>query len=116
MQACKYCGRIMGDKAVRRHEKVCEMNPAFIKDNEGSLPEEPMESEEPSTETPEPVPDQEQKPAPEPVPIEPPLSPSFPAHMCPDTLVLKENNQMFFKVAGRRIGDVVYIEEVKMLR
>ena len=103
MQACKYCGRVMGDKAARRHEKVCEMNPAIIKDNEG-----------PSTKTP--GRDQEQKPAPEPVPIEPPLSPSFPAHMCPDTLILKENNQMFFQVAGRRIGDVIHIEEVKMLR
>lgn len=42
--------------------------------------------------------------------------PSFPAAMCPDTLVLKENNQMFFRVTGRRIGDVVYIEAVKMDR
>ena len=107
MQACKHCGRIMGDKAVRRHEKVCDMNPAFSKEHEGSLPEEPTEFGDPST---EPVPEQE------PALTEPPSPPSFPAHMCPDTLVLKENNQMFFKVAGRRIGDVVYIEEVKILR
>lgn len=104
MQACKHCGRIMGDKAVRRHEKVCEMNPAFSKEHEGSLPEELKEFEEPPTETLESVSTQ------------PTERPSFPAAMCPDTLILHENRQMYFQVTGRRIGNVIYVEEVKMLR
>lgn len=105
MQTCRYCGRVMGDKACRRHEKVCEKKPnredVQLEQEQAQLRESEAElnTEEPEAEEPEPAP-----------------PPSFPAAMCPDTLVLKENNQMFFKVTGRRIGDVVYIEEVKMDR
>ena len=119
MKACSHCGRIMGDKAVRRHEKVCEKNPAFSQDKEGSIPEKQEEVEiQEEVEAPEEAEDQTiEAPESEPTPAsQPPAPPSFPAAMCPDTLILHENRQMFFQVAGRRIEGKIYIEEVKMLR
>ena len=119
MKACRHCGRIMGDKAVRRHEKVCEKNP---NPDSVDLPEEATSQE--VTDNNELVQEvlgqeeeQEEDLTQEGEPASQPTSPpSFPAAMCPDTLILHENRQMFFQVAGRRIEGKIYIEEVKMLR
>lgn len=131
MQKCKHCGRTMTEKALERHEPLCIANkgsndedsmvPDTILDavpnteqaqqdsiqNEEQTQNEETDQQEPGSEEPE-APDETEDQATE--------RPSFPAAMCPDTLVLKENSQMFFRVAGRRIGDVVYIEDVKMFR
>jgi hypothetical protein len=38
----------------------------------------------------------------------------FPADLCPTVKYLQEDRQIFFQVAGRRKGDFVVIEKVKL--
>ncbi|GEM_PF-6546852 len=39
----------------------------------------------------------------------------IPISMCPDMAYLHENRQYFFRVAGRKLGDRLVVEEVKLL-